>query len=238
MITVKNLCKAFGEIQAVNHVSFCLKKGEVAALLGPNGAGKSTLMRLLTGYLKPDSGEIRLANYNLPQNLLAALRHVGYVPENSPLYSEMGVFEFLRYMAALRELPKDTADANICLCVEQLRLESVLSQKIETLSKGYKKRVAIAAALVHLPKILILDEPTEGLDPVQKDHIRNFIKNYGQDNIVIISTHIMEEVEAMANRVILIHHGRILRDTTPETLKKIHKEHDLSKAFLQLVQDD
>ena len=237
MIIVKDLCKSFGSIKAINNMSFCLKKGDVVALLGPNGAGKTTLMRLLTGYLIPDSGDIKVANYQLPQNLLLSLRHVGYVPENTPLYADMNVYEFLSYIAGLHKLSTIETDEQICFCVNQLDLQEVLTQKIDTLSKGYKKRVGIAAALVHRPKILILDEPTEGLDPVQKKQIREFIKNYGKENIVIISTHIMEEVEAMANRVILINQGRILRDTTPENLKKMNNRQNLGDAFLELVKD-
>ena len=237
MISVKNLCKAFGNIKALNNVSFYLKKGDITALLGPNGAGKTTLMRILTGYVTADSGEVSVADYKIPQNLLLALKHTGYVPENNPLYGDMSVYEFLKYIGKLHKLKKEVLDEHICFCISQLSLKEVINQKIETLSKGYKKRVAIAAALIHHPKVLILDEPTEGLDPIQKNQIRDFIKNYGKDNIVIISTHIMEEVEAMANRVLLINNGHIIRDTTPETLKKLNAKQNIGDAFLEIIQD-
>lgn len=231
MLIVRNLSKSFGSVCAVNNVNFCLKKGEVVALLGPNGAGKTTLMRLMTGFYEPDCGAVELNGYDVNRKRLEALSRVAYVPESGALYPEMTVYEYLRFMAGLRRISHQDFVDNLVSLSKQLELDEVINRKCETLSKGYKRRVGIAGALLHRPKILILDEPTEGLDPNQKFSIRSFIKQYGERNIVIISTHIMEEVEAMANRVILLHRGKLIRDTTPQELKKITPDNDIEAAF-------
>ena len=231
MLIVRNHSKSFGPVCAVNNVIFCLKKGEVVALLGPNGAGKTTLMRLMTGFYEPDCGAVELNGYDVNRKRLEALSRVAYVPESGALYPEMTVYEYLRFMAGLRRISHQDFVDNLVSLSKQLELDEVINRKCETLSKGYKRRVGIAGALLHRPKILILDEPTEGLDPNQKFSIRNFIKQYGERNIVIISTHIMEEVEAMANRVILLHRGKLIRDTTPQELKKITPDNDIEAAF-------
>lgn len=237
MIVAKNLSKSFNDIKALDNISFCIKKGEVVTLLGPNGAGKTTLMRLLTGYLQPTSGEAIIYGFDINEDRVDALKKIGYVPENSPLYPEMSVFEYLRYAANLWKMSEPEFLNGFAETVNQLKLSSVLNQKIETLSKGFKHRTAVAAALIHKPKILILDEPTEGLDPNQKFEMRNFIKDYGQKNIVVVSTHIMEEVEAVATRVILLNKGKLIRDTTPQDLLSAYPEQNIAEIFRRITSE-
>lgn len=238
MIVAKNLSKNFGPLKALNNLNFCLNKGDVVALLGPNGAGKTTLLRLLTGYLAPSEGDVEIFGCNPAVKRVDALLKVGYVPENAPLYPEMTVFEFIKYSADLRGLSKEKFIPNLKETIAQMHLENVINQKIETLSKGFKHRVAIAAALIHQPRILILDEPTEGLDPNQKFEIHKFICEYGKRNIIIISTHILEEVEAVANRVILLNKGKLVRDTTPQELKLSGSDYDIASAFRAITGED
>lgn len=235
MIVVKELCKYYGNIKAVDNVNFCIKKGDIVSLLGPNGAGKTTLMRLIAGYIEPTSGQIDINGLNFENNRTEILQNIGYVPENGFLYNDMSVYEFIRYVAELRRMPRSRFTDRIKEIAAQLDLEDVINQKIDNLSKGYKRRVGIAGALIHKPQILILDEPTEGLDPNQKFSIRNYIKNYGQENIVIVSTHIMEEVEALSNRVILLNHGKLVKDTRPEELKTLFPENDIDVAFRKIT---
>lgn len=231
MIVAKNLSKTFGSIKALDNLNFCINKGEVVSLLGPNGAGKTTLMRLITGCLEPDGGSVEIFGHNPSVERVDVLRKIGYVPENAPLYPEMTVYEFIKYAADLHGLPLETFQKNLPFVADQLRLPPVMNQKIDTLSKGFRHRVAIASALIASPKILILDEPTEGLDPNQKFEIHNFIRDYGRRNIIIVSTHILEEVEAVANRVILLHKGKLVRDTTPQELRQVAPEPGLAAAF-------
>lgn len=238
MIVIKDLCKSFGDKKAVDNLNICFNNGEVIALLGPNGAGKTTLMRLLVGFYRPDSGEILINHRNIVQDRIAALESTAYVPEIGALYPEMTVFEYVRYMAELRGLSGQGFVDNLLSLAKELDIESVINQKCETLSKGFKRRVAIAGALIHRPKTVILDEPTEGLDPNQKQSVRAFVKNYGQKNTVIVSTHIMEEVEAMADRVILINRGRLICDTTPRLLKQNTDSADIEQAFRALTTDN
>lgn len=235
MIVIKNLCKSFGSRKVLDSLNICFKNNEVVALLGPNGAGKTTLMRLITGFYLPDAGEILINHRNIAHERLAALENTAYVPEIGALYPEMTVYEYIKYMADLRGMSEQGFVDNLLSLLKELELEDVINQKCETLSKGYKRRAAIAGALIHRPKTIILDEPTEGLDPAQKQSVRNFIKNYGKKNTVIISTHIMEEVEAMAGRVILLNHGRLVCDTTPELLKQNTASGDIAQAFLSLT---
>lgn len=238
MIVVKKLCKDYGEIKAVDNVNFCISKGEVVSLLGPNGAGKTTLMRLITGYIEPTSGEVDIFDKNIAHNRLECLQKIGYVPESGFLYNEMTTFEFIKFSAALRGLEGVSFIDNLRETVANLDLDSVINQKIESLSKGFKRRVGIAAALIHKPEILILDEPTEGLDPNQKFSIRNFIREYGRNHIIIVSTHIMEEVEALSNRVILLNHGKLVKDTTPEELKMLFPENNIETAFFKITHEN
>lgn len=238
MIVIKDLCKSFGNKKAVDNLNICFNNGEVIALLGPNGAGKTTLMRLLVGFYQPDSGEILINHRNIVQDRIDALKSTAYVPEAGALYPEMTVFEYIRYMAELRGLSGQGFVDNLLSLVKELNIESVINQKCESLSKGFKRRVAIAGALIHRPKTVILDEPTEGLDPNQKQSVRAFVKNYGKKNTVIVSTHIMEEVEAMADRVILINRGRLICDTTPHLLKQNTDSADIEQAFRALTTDN
>ena len=237
MIVSRNLSKSFNEIKAVDDVNFCIKKGEVVALLGPNGAGKTTLMRLLTGYLTPDGGETSVYGMNIAENRVAALGKIGYVPENAPLYPEMTVFEYLHFAAALRGLRKDDLLINLAEAASQMKLAGVLNQRIETLSKGFRHRTAVAGALIHKPRILILDEPTEGLDPNQKYEMRAFIRRYGEKNIVIVSTHIMEEVENVASRILLMNRGKLISDTTPLSLLNLYPRKDMAEVFRYMTSD-
>ncbi len=237
MIVIKELCKTFGTTKAIDKLNVCIGNNEVVALLGPNGAGKTTLMRLIVGFYQPDFGEILINHHNIVKDRLKALQNTAYVPEVGALYPEMSVFEYIKYMADLRNMTEQSFIDNLLSLAKELDIESVINQKCETLSKGYKRRVAIAGALIHRPKTVILDEPTEGLDPNQKQSIRGFIKNYGKKNTVIISTHIMEEVEAMADRVILINHGRLICDTTPQLLIKNTSSTDIEQAFQSLTME-
>lgn len=235
MIIAKNLTKTFKTIKAVDNINFCINKGEVVALLGPNGAGKTTLMRLLTGYLQPSEGEAIVYGADVAKNRVEALKKIGYVPENAPLYSEMTVYEYLRFAANVSGLADADFLNNFAEVINHLKLSPVLNQKIETLSKGFRHRTAAGAALIHKPRILILDEPTEGLDPNQKHEMRSFIKKYGEKNIVIISTHIMEEVETVASRVLLLNQGKLIRDTTPQSLKTLYPQNDIAESFRRIT---
>lgn len=238
MIVVKNISKNFDSIKALDNLNFCLNKGDIVALLGPNGAGKTTLLRLLTGYLAPSSGSIEIYGYNPIVKRVAALSKIGYVPENAPLYPEMSVYDFLQYAGKLHHVPKQDLKTALKNTIKDLQLQTVLKQRIETLSKGFKHRVAIAAALLHHPKILILDEPTEGLDPNQKFEMHKFIRQYGQHSIIIISTHLLEEVETIANRVLLLNKGKLIRDTSPQELKLIGNNDDITSAFRAMTEGD
>lgn len=236
MLVVKNLSKSFGKIKALDNINFCLKKGEITALLGPNGAGKTTLLRLLTGFYAPDCGEITVNGYNVSTQYQQALRQFSYVPESGSLYPELTVFEYLQYISQLHRQSSQEFIDSLLFLVKQLDLSDVINQKTGTLSKGFRRRVGIAGALLSRPEILILDEPTEGLDPNQKFAMRHFFKEYSKDKIVIISTHIMEEVAATANRVIMLNKGKLIRDTFPEELRKISPDNDLEEAFRKITE--
>ncbi len=231
MLAVKNLSKSFGSRKAVDNVNFCLHKGEIAALLGPNGAGKTTLLRLICGYLVPDSGEISVNHKNIATQRLEALQNIAYVPESAALYPEMTVFEYLKFIARLRQLSERRFAETLPSLVSSLGLSEVLNAKNEILSKGFRRRVALAGAFLSRPEILLLDEPTEGLDPNQKFEFRNLLKTYGRHGTVIISTHIMEEVEALADRILFISRGKLISDTTPAELKKLTPGNDIEAAF-------
>ena len=235
MLVVKKLSKNFGRIRAVNNVNFSLKQGEIVTLLGPNGAGKTTLMRLLSGYLEPSSGSISILEHDIISERKEALKNIGYVPENSPLYGDMTVFEYFLFIGKLRRMDDSSFQERYNEIVNNFELKTVINQRIETLSKGFRHRTAIAGALLTKPKILILDEPTEGLDPNQKHAFRQFLKSYGQKNLVIVSTHIMEEVEALATRVIMMNKGRIIKDSTAFDLKSFAKSQTLEDAFRQII---
>lgn len=219
MIRVEHLSKAFGLKLAVNDVSFAVERGEVLGFLGPNGAGKSTTMRMVTGFIPPTAGRITVGGYDVLEDPIPAKRMIGYLPENAPGYADMTVQGFLRFAAELRGLHGEARKRAVDRAVELCFLENVIYQSIDTLSKGYKHRTCLAQSLIHDPPILIMDEPTDGLDPNQKHEVRNLIKRMGQDKAIIFSTHILEEVEAVCSRVIIIDRGRIVANGTPTELK-------------------
>src|SRR3954469_16993898 len=219
MINVRNLQKTFGAKVAVNGVSFTVHKGEVLGFLGPNGAGKSTTMRMITGFIPPSAGEITVGGFNMLENPIPAKRLIGYLPENAPSYADMNVFGFLNFAAEVRGLSGDAKKRAVGHAVELCFLQPVLHQSIETLSKGYRHRTCLAQALIHDPEVLILDEPTDGLDPNQKHEVRTLIRTMGETKAIIFSTHILEEVEAACSRAIIIDRGRIVANGTPDELK-------------------
>lgn len=221
MLQTKDLIRNFGKFVAVDGINFKADLGEVVGFLGPNGAGKSTTMKLITGFLTPTSGEIEINGVNITKNPLAAKRLTGYLPENAPLYGEMTPIQFLTFVCNIKKVTNPILE--IKKIVEITALNNVLSQKIETLSKGFKRRVGLAQALIGDPKLLILDEPTDGLDPNQKYEVRKLINNLAKDKCIIISTHILEEVEAVCTRAIVISSGKIVADSTPELLKNRSK---------------
>jgi len=220
MISVKQLCKRFGQQTAVNNLSFDLNPGDIVGFLGPNGAGKSTTMKMLTGFLTPSSGEIIINGKALDTDCKSVQKKLGYLPEGAPAYGEMTVIQFLHFIADIRELKGEQRTRAIDDVVNKVALENVLNKTIDNLSKGFKRRVGLAQALIHDPEILILDEPTDGLDPNQKHQVRKLIQMLSKDKIVIISTHILEEVSALCNRVMIIAEGEKRFDGTPEELLK------------------
>jgi len=238
MIKVENLVKAFGPKLAVNDVSFTVERGEVLGFLGPNGAGKSTTMRMITGFIPPTSGRITIGGYDVLEDPLPAKRLIGYLPENAPGYADMTVHGFLNFAAELRGLRGDARKKAIHRAAELCLLNNVLYQTIDTLSKGYKHRTGLAQALIHDPDILIMDEPTDGLDPNQKHDVRNLIKRMGENKAIIFSTHILEEVEAACTRVIIIDRGRIVANGTPQELKARSPEGRLEDVFRSITLPD
>ncbi|MCR9142234.1 MAG: ABC transporter ATP-binding protein [bacterium] len=222
MIEVQGLCKSYGDFQALQNASFRIEKQQgITALLGPNGAGKTTTMRLLTGYLEPSAGEILIDGRSVrdSRELLEIKRRVGYLPESSPLYPEMLVSEFLEFTGRVRGLGGDELENNAREMIEKLELGSHLYSPIGILSKGFRQRVALAATLIHKPEVIILDEPTSGLDPNQIVHIRSLIRDLGADSTLILSTHILQEVEDICDRVIIVNRGRIVADQDTKTLR-------------------
>ena len=223
MIEVKELRRSFGTIVAVDGISFQVAKGDVLGLLGPNGAGKSTAMRILACYLRPDSGTASVCGYDILRQAIQVRRSLGYLGENVPAYNEMTVGSFLDFICDVRQIKGRDRKRALDRIVPMCSIESVYHQTIETLSKGYKRRVGLAQALIHDPEVLILDEPTDGLDPNQKYEVRQLIKRIAKDKCIIVSTHILEEVEAICSRTIIIAKGRILADSTPDALKEKYK---------------
>src|SRR4029077_12846668 len=220
VIKVRNLKKSFANITAVNGVSFTVEKGEVLGLLGPNGAGKSTTMRIITGFIPPSAGEVWVGEFNMLENPIPAKRLIGYLPENAPSYGDMSVSGFLQFAAELRGLRGAARTRAIDRVVEMCFLGSVLHQSVETLSKGYRHRTCFAQSIIHDPQILILDEPTDGLDPNQKHEIRGWIRRMREKKAIIFSTHILEEVDAVCSRAIIIDRGRIVANGTPAQLRQ------------------
>jgi len=218
MIEVKSLCKSYGSFKAVDELSFKVEAGQVLGFLGPNGAGKSTTMKMLTGFLTPTSGIALINGIDVVEDSVAARKNIGYLPEGAPSYGEMTVQQFLSFVARARLIDKTGVTSSVEGVIDKLNLSEVKHQTIETLSKGFKRRVGLAQAIIHDPQILILDEPTDGLDPNQKREVRNLIRDMAKDKIIIISTHILEEVQAVCNRVMIIAHGKLLVDDTPQDL--------------------
>ncbi len=226
MIEAISLTKRYGGFTAVDDLSFDVQPGQVLGFLGPNGAGKSTTMKMLTGFLAPSSGTARINGHDILNDSLAARRCLGYLPEGAPSYGEMTVIKFLDFIARVRRLDGAARADAVGAAVERLNLEGVRHQPIETLSKGFKRRVGLAQAILHDPDVLILDEPTDGLDPNQKHEVRRLTQDMAPDKIIVISTHILEEVEAVCNRVMIIAHGRLLADDTPAGLVARSRYHN------------
>ena len=233
MIRIDNLVKAFGAKRAVDGVSFAVERGEVLGFLGPNGAGKSTTMRMITGYFPPTSGRVTVGGHDVVEAPIEAKRLIGYLPEAAPSYPDMTVAGFLAFAAELRGLDGAARRQAVGRAVERCFLASVLHQSIDTLSKGYKHRTCLAQALIHDPEVLILDEPTDGLDPNQKHEIRNLIRELGRTKAIIFSTHILEEVDAVCSRAIIIDRGRIVASGTPDELGR-----PLDEVFRRLTLPD
>jgi len=225
MIEIKNLTKRFAQHTAVDDLSFSVQPGEVLGFLGPNGAGKSTTMKMLTGFLAPTSGSASILGFDIQKDTLKAQRQIGYLPEGAPCYGDMTVRSFLEFIAEVRGFKGAEKRERVAKAVAQVELEAVLEQSIETLSKGFKRRVGLAQAILHDPKVLILDEPTDGLDPNQKHQVRKLIQSLAYDKIVIISTHILEEVSAVCTRAVVIAHGKLLADGTPLELESRSRYH-------------
>ena len=226
MIEAISLCKRYGRFTAVDDLSFQVEPGQVLGFLGPNGAGKSTTMKMLTGFLAPTSGTATIQGHDILRDSLAARRCLGYLPEGAPSYGEMTVGHFLRFVARARQLEGRAVEQALGEAIERLNLEGVVHQPIETLSKGFKRRVGLAQAILHDPAVLILDEPTDGLDPNQKHEVRRLIQDMASDKIIVISTHILEEVEALCNRVMIIARGTLLADDTPASLVARSRYHN------------
>jgi len=222
MIEVKELRRSFGPVVAVDGISFHVEGGQVLGLLGPNGAGKTTAMRMITCYIRPDGGTASVCGHDILKDPLGVRRSLGYLAENSPAYPEMTVGGFLNFVCDVRQIKGKDRKKALDRVVPMCSIESVYHQTIETLSKGYKRRVGLAQALIHDPAVLILDEPTDGLDPNQKHDVRQLITSMGQDKCIIISTHILEEVEAICSRTIIVARGKVLVDSTPKQLKEQH----------------
>ncbi len=218
MIKVRSLHKQFGVVRAVNDLSFSVKKGEVLGLLGPNGAGKTTTMKIITGFMPATSGEVEVCGYDIRSHPREAKRHIGYVPEGGPLYGEMTPAALLDFVASIRHMSGAARRRRIKTVVDALELQPVMLRRIDTLSKGFKRRVALAQAVLVDPEVLILDEPTDGLDPNQKHQVRNLIRSISDEKGIIISTHLLDEVDAVCDRAIIIDQGRIVLQGTPHEL--------------------
>lgn len=235
MIEIRGLMKKFGRREVLKGIGFSAGAGEPITLLGPNGAGKTTLMRVICGYLAPDAGSVRICGLSYENDRAGILRQLGYMPENTPLYQEMTVFEYLRFVAGIFKMTERDFAAGVKETAVGLGIEPVLGEKIKNLSKGYRRRVGIVSALLHRPRLAVLDEPTEGLDPNQKIVVRRFLKDYAKDNLVLISTHLLEEAEALKSRVLLLSEGKIRLDAPVEKLRSCSADGTLADAFARLT---
>ena len=232
VVEIHGLTKRFGALSAVEDLSFPVGRGEVLGFLGPNGAGKSTTMKMITGFLAPDAGSVRIAGRDVAREPVAVKADIGYLPEGAPLYADMTPRAFLDFIARVRGLPPARRGERIAEVVETVHLAAVLDQPIETLSKGFKRRVGLAQAILHDPGVLILDEPTDGLDPNQKHEVRNLIRGMASEKVIILSTHLLEEVEAVCTRTIIISRGRIVSDCTPRELSERSRFHNAVRLSL------
>ena len=233
LVRVRNLRKDYGSIRALDGISFDVSRGDILGFLGPNGAGKTTAMKLITGFIDPDGGSVVVAGHDVASDPLAAQRRMGYLPENAPAYGEMTVDGFLRFVADARTLTD--ARGAIDRVVDMAALGTVRHQTIETLSKGFKRRVGLAQAMIHDPEVLILDEPTDGLDPNQKVLVQDLLANLSQERCVILSTHLLDEAEKVCNRAVIISEGRILVDSTPHDLIKQSSSGRLDEVFRRIT---
>jgi ABC-2 type transport system ATP-binding protein len=236
LLQVDGLRKRFGRRAAVDGIGFSLDAGEIVGFLGPNGAGKTTTMRMIAGYLEPDEGVAKVFNIDVARERQRAQERLGYLPEGNPLYGEMTPWTFLRFVAETRGMSREASRHAVRRAAQDARLGESIDQPIDTLSKGYRRRVGLAAALLHDPMLLILDEPTDGLDPNQRHAVRDLIRRLGEERGLIISTHSLEEVEAVCTRAILIDQGRIVADKTPAALKEDHGS--LERAFVALTRGE
>jgi len=237
-IEIDNLAKYFGEIKAVDGVSFSVKKGEVLGFLGPNGAGKSTTMKMVTGFLTPTRGTVRVCGHDVLTDPIAVKANLGYLPEGAPAYADMTPDGFLRFIADIRGLAGAEKTRAVAIAAERAQIKHVMFQPIETLSKGYKRRVGLAQAILHNPPVLILDEPTDGLDPNQKHEVRTLINEMAHDKAIIISTHILEEVHALCHRNVVIAKGQVQFDGTPHELEAMSRYHNAVCVSVVNVDDD
>ncbi len=238
MIEVESLTKQFGTKRAVDNLSFTVQRGEVLGFLGPNGAGKSTTMRMITGFFPPTSGDAKVCGISITDQPALAKTKIGYLPESAPLYNDMTVVGFLKFCAAIRGLSGTAKNEAVERAIETCFLGSVARQSIDTLSKGYRHRTCLAQALLHDPEVLILDEPTDGLDPNQKFEIRQLIKRLGQTKAILFSTHILEEVEASCSRAVIVDQGKIVVDGTPTELIARAPNGSLTELFRQVTSSD
>ena len=226
MVEIEKLRKEFGPILAVDGVSFTVGQGEVLGFLGPNGAGKSTTMKMITGFLTPTSGTVRISGFDIQEQPLEAKRRLGYLPEGAPAYLDMTPTTFLTFVAEMRGFRGKELKTRLSETVEKVNLQSVLNQQIDTLSKGFKRRVGLAQAILHDPEVLVLDEPTDGLDPNQKHEVRTLIKHMAKEKAIILSTHILEEVQAVCTRAMIIAKGKVITDGTPADLEERSPNHN------------
>lgn len=237
LIEVKSLDKNFGAIHAVKNLSFSVRKGEVLGFLGPNGAGKSTTMKMITGFLEPTAGTVSVCGHDILEEPIQVKEKIGYLPEGAPSYGEMTVKNFLDFIADIRVMKGKEKENRVDEIIKKINLESVRNQTIDTLSKGFKRRVGVAQALMHDPEVLIMDEPTDGLDPNQKHEVRTLIKEMAEHKAIVISTHILEEVDAICTRAIIIASGELLFDGTPEELLAKSDSGRMDDVFREITTD-
>lgn len=238
LIEVEGLSKHFGALKAVSDISLKVTRGEVLGFLGPNGAGKSTTMKMITGFLAPTAGRVSIAGFDIEKSPLEAKARIGYLPEGAPAYGEMTSASFLEFIADIRGIPRAERGKRIAEVVAKIHLDKVLNQRIETLSKGFKRRVGLAQAILHDPEILIMDEPTDGLDPNQKFEVRSLIQEMAPEKAIVISTHILEEVDAVCTRAIIIGQGRVIFSGTPRELASRSRYHNAATIVLAAADAD